>query len=286
MEAKVEREIRALITLLGDEDGNIKEIARKKLLEYGESASPLLKEAAFNDYEGRVRIEAQAILEELRLEALALQYRELSVSRTFNLEKGCFLLAQIEYPDLDVPLYVEKIDNLAREAQQRILGFRDARRRVQLINQFLFDEQGFRGNINAYYDPQNSYINRVIDRRLGIPISLSAIYLFIAERLNLPIFGIAMPGHFLLKFQNDWDVFYIDAFNHGQIISREDCKRFLNKLGYAFNESYLAITETRDILARMIRNLVLVYHQNNQRRKVDILESFLNTIIRRESWNA
>ena len=89
-----------MITLLGDEDGNIKEIARNKLLEYGESASPLLKEAAFNDYEGRVRIEAQAILEELRLEALALQFRELSDSPTFNLEKGCFLLAQIEYPRL------------------------------------------------------------------------------------------------------------------------------------------------------------------------------------------
>ncbi len=285
MDTKAEREIKALITLLGDDDGNIREIARQKLVEYGDSASHWLKEVAFNDSEGRIRIEAQSIIAELRLERLTQHFKELSNSSTFDLERGCFLLAQIDFPSLDVPVYEEKIDNLAREVQMRVLGVRDVRRRVQIINQFLFYEQGFRGNVNAYYDPQNSYINKVLDRRLGIPISLSALYLFVAKRLSLPIYGVSMPGHFLLKFQSDRDVFYIDAFNQGKILSKDECKRFLNRMGYTFHESYLATADPRDILTRLTRNLVLIYHQNNQQRKVDILERFISIIERRESWN-
>ncbi len=285
MDIKTEKQIQALITLLGDDDINIRDIARSKLQEMGDTAYELLKEVAFQDYEGRIRIEAQGILEQMRLDHLEQDFRKLCHAQEVDLEKGCFLLAQIEYPDLDVPHYVEKIDYLAFEAKRRISGVRDLRVQIQNVNKFLFLEQGFRGNIKAYYEPQNTYINKVLDRRLGIPISLSALYLFIAKRLQMPVYGVGMPVHFILKFNYQSHTYFIDAFNAGQILTKEDCIHYLNNIGYGFNDSFLETTPPREILARMIRNLVLIYHQTNQQRKVDILERFISIVGRREPWS-
>jgi regulator of sirC expression with transglutaminase-like and TPR domain len=285
MVVTTEREIRALITLLGDDDKKVRDIARTRLLEIGDSANQLLREVAFTDYEGRIRIEAQAILEEMRLERLVRHFKQLTNGSDVDLERGCFILSQIEYPDLDVPHYVEKIDYLALEAKRRVSRVRDLRQQVKMINKLLFYEQGFRGNVKSYYDPKNSYINTLLDRRLGIPISLSALYLMIAKRLKLPIYGVGMPVHFILKFQYESDTYYIDTFNAGQILTKEDCIHYLNNIGYAFNDSFLVICPPREILARMIRNLMLIYHQKDQQRKVDILERFISIIGRREPWS-
>ncbi|MFQ5770288.1 MAG: transglutaminase family protein, partial [bacterium] len=220
MKEKDLREIKALITLLGDDDLKIRNVAWERLLAHGEPAHQLIKEVAFSDSEGRIRIEAQALLEEIRLDNLAKHFKKIIQSSDFDLEQACFILAQIEYPNLNISHYIEKIEYLAHEAQIRILGIQEEKKQVKNINHFLFYEQGFRGNVDAYFDPENSYINKVLDRYLGIPISLSAIYLFIARRLNLPIFGVGFPGHFLLKYKRDSDLFYIDAFNHGKILTR------------------------------------------------------------------
>ncbi|MFQ5751753.1 MAG: transglutaminase family protein [bacterium] len=276
MKEKDLREIKALITLLGDDDLKIRNVAWERLLAHGEPAHQLIKEVAFSDSEGRIRIEAQALLEEIRLDNLAKHFKKIIQSSDFDLEQACFILAQIEYPNLNISHYIEKIEYLAHEAQIRILGIQEEKKQVKNINHFLFYEQGFRGNVDAYFDPENSYINKVLDRYLGIPISLSAIYLFIARRLNLPIFGVGFPGHFLLKYKRDSDLFYIDAFNHGKILTRHDCERFLNRMGYEFYDSYLDISTPKEMLARMIRNLVLIYHQSNQLKKIDTLEKIFS----------
>lgn len=280
MSTRLDKQIRALITLLGDDDPSIRNLVWDKLRGLGELAEPFLREVAFNDSEGRIRIETQALLEEIRLENLRNKFQCRIQSPHFDLEHACFILAQIEYPQLDVAHYISKIENLAVEAEKRIWGVREEILQVEHINHLLFSEQGFRGNVDAYFEPENSYINKVLDRCLGIPISLSALYLFIAKRLDLPIYGVSFPGHFLLKYKRDTDLFYIDAFHGGKILTRDDCERFLNKMGYEFHESYLAISTPKEILARMIRNLVLIYHQSNQRNKIDTLEKIFSDYIK------
>ncbi len=277
--SKQEREINALVTLLGDDDLNVKSIAQQKLLELGEPARQTLKQVAFSDSEGRTRIAAQTLLEDIRLEQLAQDFKKLNREPDFDLENACFILAKIEYPELNIPQYVSKIDQLAFEAEQRVYCVDDDRDKVDVINHFLFDEKGFRGNEKCYYEPENSYINKVLDRQTGIPISLSAIYLFLARRLNLPVYGVGFPGHFLLKYGSDTRPFFIDAFNRGQILSQQDCKHFLKKMGYTFYPYYLNTSESRDILARMIRNLVLIYLQKNQQNKIDTLEKIFSEFI-------
>ena len=277
--SKQEREINALITLLGDDDLKVKKVAQQKLLELGEPAQQTLKAIAFSDSDGRTRIAAQALLEDFRFERLAQDFNKLNREPDFDLESACFLLAKIEYPELDIQQYVNKIDQLALEAKRRLYGIPGDRDKVEVINHFLFDEKGFHGNEKSYYEPENSYINKVLDRQTGIPISLSAIYLFLARRLNLPVCGVGFPGHFLLKYRSNSRPFFIDAFNSGQILSQQDCKHFLRKMGYTFHPYYLNASGSRDILGRMIRNLVLIYLRKNQQSKIDALERIFSEFV-------
>ena len=275
---KQEREINALITLLGD-DLKVKNIAQKKLLELGEPAQQTLRQVAFSDSDGRTRIAAQALLEGFRLERLAQDFNKINRVSNFDLESACFILAKIEYPELDIQQYVNKIDQLALETERRLYGIQGEKDKVEVINHFLFDEKGFHGNEKSYYEPENSYINKVLDRQTGIPISLSAIYLFLAGRLNLPVCGVGFPGHFLLKYRSNSRPFFIDAFNSGQILSQQECEHFLRKRGYAFHPYYLNTSESRDILARMIKNLVLIYLQKNQQNKINTLVKFFSEFV-------
>jgi len=279
---KQEREINALITLLGDDDLKVKNIAQQKLLELGEPAQQTLRQVAFSDSDGRTRIAAQALLEGFRLERLAQDFNKINRVSDFDLESACFILAKIEYPELDIQQYVNKIDQLALETERRLYGIQGERDKVEVINHFLFDEKGFHGNEKSYYEPENSYINKVLDRQTGIPISLSAIYLFLAGRLNLPVCGVGFPGHFLLKYRSNSRPFFIDAFNSGQILSQQECEHFLRKRGYAFHPYYLNTSESRDILARMIKNLVLIYLQKNQQNKINTLVKFFSEFVMNE----
>lgn len=279
---KQEREINALITLLGDDDLKVKNIAQQKLLELGEPAQQTLRQVAFSDSDGRTRIAAQALLEGFRLERLAQDFNKINRVSDFDLESACFILAKIEYPELDIQQYVNKIDQLALETERRLYGIQGERDKVEVINHFLFDEKGFHGNEKSYYEPENSYINKVLDRQTGIPISLSAIYLFLAGRLNLPVCGVGFPGHFLLKYRSNSRPFFIDAFNSGQIISQQECEHFLRKRGYAFHPYYLNTSESRDILARMIKNLVLIYLQKNQQNKINTLVKIFSEFVMNE----
>lgn len=280
--SKQEREINALITLLGDDDLKVKNIAQQKLLELGEPAQQTLRQVAFSDSDGRTRIAAQALLEGFRLERLAQDFNKINRVSDFDLESACFILAKIEYPELDIQQYVNKIDQLALETERRLYGIQGERDKVEVINHFLFDEKGFHGNEKSYYEPENSYINKVLDRQTGIPISLSAIYLFLAGRLNLPVCGVGFPGHFLLKYRSNSRPFFIDAFNSGQILSQQECEHFLRKRGYAFHPYYLNTSESRDILARMIKNLVLIYLQKNQQNKINTLVKFFSEFVMNE----
>lgn len=279
---KQEREINALITLLGDDDLKVKNIAQQKLLELGEPAQQTLRQVAFSDSDGRTRIAAQALLEGFRLERLAQDFNKINRVSDFDLESACFILAKIEYPELDIQQYVNKIDQLALETERRLYGIQGERDKVEVINHFLFDEKGFHGNEKSYYEPENSYINKVLDRQTGIPISLSAIYLFLAGRLNLPVCGVGFPGHFLLKYRSNSRPFFIDAFNSGQILSQQECEHFLRKRGYPFHPYYLNTSESRDILARMIKNLVLIYLQKNQQNKINTLVKIFSEFVMNE----
>ncbi len=148
-----------------------------------------------------------------------------------DLVRAALTIARTEYPDLDIESYVARIDELARAAEARISDVGDAAQTIAALNRTLFEEAGLRGNREDYYDPRNSFLNDVLDRGLGIPITLALIYMEVGRRLGFPLFGVGMPGHFLLKhYDIDGRETLVDCFNGGDILSPQDCQRRLDEI--------------------------------------------------------
>ena len=174
-----------------------------------------------------------------------------------DLGRAALLIAATEYPQLDVENELAHLDSLAAAASSRFGGDRDPLYVANVLSEFLFDEIGFRGNHEDYYDPRNSFLNEVLSRRLGIPISLSLLYVEVGKRLGVPLVGVGMPGHFLVRHR-DVDDLFIDPFHGGVLLSERECQQRLQKVTQdevQWDSSYVATVTKREFLARMLRNL-------------------------------
>jgi regulator of sirC expression with transglutaminase-like and TPR domain len=271
-------QIKALIRLLSDDNERIVRTISTKLVEYGVQAVPLLQEAEIEQPEMAMRI-AQ-VLDDIRGGAIEQELRALMArpDHHVDLEAGAFLLARYAYPTLDVPAYALQLDALAMEVRERVGARVSSEEAVKALGRYLFTEQGFRGNTKNYYEADNSYVNRVLDRRTGIPISLSILYLLVARRLRFPVFGVGMPGHFLVKFEGERYKVFIDCFNGGALLTEKDCARFLIQAGYGFDDKYLRKSSTRAILLRSMKNLIPIYQRMNDAVKEARLSRFVEVV--------
>lgn len=180
-----------------------------------------------------------------------------------DLVRTALTIARTEYPDLDIEKYVSCVDTLARRVGARIPDAGDATQTIAALNHVLFKEEGFRGNRDNYYDPRNSFLNDVLERKLGIPISLAVVYMEVARRVGFPLFGVGMPGHFLLKhYDVEGRQVLIDCFEGGHILSDRDCQQRLDEIysgQLPLQPDFLMAVSRRQILTRVLNNLKTVY---------------------------
>lgn len=185
-----------------------------------------------------------------------------------NLAHTALLLArELAYPSLEIDKYLHQLDDLADQAAKRVRLKDSTAVRAELLSEFLFKEEQFRGNTAVYDDPRNSYLNEVLERRLGIPLTLSLLYLAVAERLHLPAFGVGLPGHFIVGVDVHGDTLYFDPFHGGGRLSAGDCARLVElTVGYtgAFQPSWLTAVSPHDIFNRMLNNLRIIFTQRHQ----------------------
>lgn len=174
-----------------------------------------------------------------------------------------FLIAAMEYPGLDLDRQFGLLDSLADGVAGKLNASQDPLFRVNTLSEYLFDELGFQGNLEDYYDPRNSFLNEVLRRRLGIPITLSLVCIEVGKRLDIPLLGVSMPGHFLLKHRDE-EALFIDPFYKGILLSEEECAQRLQEATQAnipWDPAYLAQVSNRDFVARLLRNLKNIYLQ-------------------------
>jgi regulator of sirC expression with transglutaminase-like and TPR domain len=262
-----ETDRQALVKLLSDDDATVLQLLEEKFLEMGPDGLAFLESVA-RDAAPDARRGARRILHTIRERDVFETFVRFCATcgNAFELEAGCWLLARTRYPDLDTVAYQARLNQMARELKERLTGRESPRATIEVCNRYFFRRLGFRGNEEDYYDPDNSYLNRVLDRRLGIPISLSAMYLLIGRRLGLPLHGVNLPGHFLLKWRVTSGEFYIDAFNEGQVLQVEDCREMCEQMGQRFQPAHLAAATPRQILLRMCRNLQAIYLESDEAR--------------------
>ena len=190
-----------------------------------------------------------------------------------SLAEGALLIAAGEYEDLDVDRYLKRIDEMGENLRRRLRSDISTSEALLALNRYVFEELGFSGNADDYYDPRNSYLNDVIDRKLGIPITLAVLYIEIGRRIGLPLHGVSFPNHFLVKCVLREGAIILDPYARGASLGLEDLPQRLQaiakdaELDETVLKTMLTSAEPRDVFARMLRNLRAIYLNKGDRLK-------------------
>lgn len=179
-----------------------------------------------------------------------------------DLAYAALCIAQAHRPNLDPQHYLDRLDECAQVLVKQLPEERYPLKVLKALNHYIYDELGFRGNISDYYDPCNSFFDQVFDRRLGIPITLSLVYLELAKRVDFPMEGIGMPGHFLIRPCVDEMDVYVDAFHRGEVLFAQDCQERLQHIygqPVTLQPEHLSPVSNSQFLARLLNNLKAVY---------------------------
>jgi regulator of sirC expression with transglutaminase-like and TPR domain len=185
----------------------------------------------------------------------------------------------LAYPALNIDTYLSRLDTLTEQARLQLQAYKTMDEQVDTLSDYLFYQQDFRGNRGDYQDPQNSYLNRVMDRKLGIPITLSLLYVTVAQRLGIPAYGVGLPGHFIVGVFEKGKEILLDPFNAGLRLSTGDCARLVSETTgekVAFNPKWLQAVSPETLLARMLTNLSHAYIQKeNWQMAIPVIQHLL-----------
>lgn len=194
------------------------------------------------------------------------------------LAEAALLIAAEEYQSLEGPFYLGRLDYFGDLAREQAADARDAIDVITALNLTLFERLGFRGNRESYYDPRNSFLNEVIDRRTGIPITLTVVYIEVAKRIGFPIKGVGMPYHFIAKHESEGGDFFIDPFNAGGLLGSAECDELITRMSggkIELQPEHLQAVTNKQILTRMLSNLIGVYLPTDPRRALSAIERIL-----------
>jgi regulator of sirC expression with transglutaminase-like and TPR domain len=244
----------ALLGLLDDPSPSVRGALQAYFLGLGPTAARLLQEVAT----GSNRIlasHARRYLEELRFTDPVAEFRDFIRAQNYDLETGSLLLSRTVNAQADPEATTAALDALATRCRELIVEPGTTREKCRVINRVLFHESGFRGNVEDYTDPNNSFLDQVLERRRGIPVSLSIVYLLVARRLGLMLEPVGLPGHFVVGCFLTGEPFFIDPFEGGSMLTATEVSNTLRARNLHVAESDLTPTPVREVLCRTCRNL-------------------------------
>ena len=280
----LDSELRSLFALLDDPDPRVAEVVQERIRMRGDDVVlPLLSfiEGSPNPL---AKERAEVLADQFTIAQIKEGFRTLTPRFMRHddqaFEDGAFLIARYANPRLNAAKYRTMLDEMAEQLRQRLSGLSSALEILDVVNHFFFEELRFRGNQAMFMEPENSYLDRVLDRRIGIPISLAVIYLLVADvRLRLPFSGACAPGHFLVRYDGlRSEPLFVDAFNSGTILRSRDIKRYLDSAGLPFHKEFLEAAHPRSILLRMMRNLMMVFTERGNKTSRKSFQEFMRIL--------
>ncbi|QEC76075.1 transglutaminase family protein [Mucilaginibacter ginsenosidivorax] len=276
-------EVNSLIRLLDDPDNEIYDHVHEKLLGYGSEVIAYL-ETAFEQAFDAVQQERIAnLVHEIQFRSLKTDLQLWHQSGAFDLLQGILIINRYQYPDLDEQRVINQVESIKRDIWIQMMNEASPKEQIKLINHVFYNIYGFSGNISNHLDPQNSYLSQVLETKKGNQISLAIIYSIIAQKLDVPVYGVNLPQHFILAYvdesmENNFEggiLFYINAFNKGFIFGRRDVDMFLKQLNLKFDKQFYEPCSNTDIIKRVIRNLISAYENLGSAEKVVELNELL-----------
>ncbi|MFI5163531.1 MAG: transglutaminase-like domain-containing protein [Sphingobacteriales bacterium] len=279
-------EVKSMIRLLDDPDNEIYEHVHEKLLSLGIEAIEYLESAWEEAFDAIQQDRLANLVHEIQFGMVKNDLKLWHQSGSFDLLRGILIVNRYQYPDLDEQKLINQIESIKRDIWLQMMNDASPSEQVKLINHVFYNIHGFSGNTTNHQDPQNSYISQVLDTRRGNQISLAIIYSVIAQKLDIPVYGVNLPQHFILAYvdetmQSEFEggiLFYINAFNKGFIFGRRDVDMFLKQLNLKFDKQFYEPCSNTDIIKRVIRNLIASYEHMGSPEKVAELNELLGIL--------
>jgi regulator of sirC expression with transglutaminase-like and TPR domain len=280
------KEVIALITLLDDPDESIYSQVKERFIMLGPAAIPHLETAWENSFDMVMQKRIEGIIHDIHFEALQRALKQWAEHEQEDLFKGICLVARYQYPDLDEAKLKKQLQQIKQDVWLEIHDDLTGLEKVKIINHILFEIHQFSGNITNYHAPQNSFINVVLENKKGNPVMLSVVYALICKELNIPVYGVNLPQHFVLAYVNDFAnlydtnhktlsdniLFYINPFSKGLIFSQKDIDSFLKQLNIEPENKYYLPCSNLEIVKRVLNNLIYSYEKLGYLEKVDELK--------------
>lgn len=272
-------EIDALVKLLDDPDEEVFSHVQGKLLEYGNDVITYLETAWEQSLDTLLQERIENIVHTIQFtnvkEDLNLWYQ----SGAFDLIQGALIVNRYQFPDLNEQAIISQIEEIKTEVWLGLQYEMSSIEKIKLINHVFYNQFGFSGNTKNHHDPQNSYLNQVLESKKGNQISLAIIYATIAQKLDIPVYGVNLPQHFILGYidetnkDKEYDVlFYINAFNKGAIFGKHDVDQFLRQLNLEPQPGFYTPCSNAEIIRRIIRNLISAYEKLGAMEKAEELK--------------
>ncbi|MBV9673511.1 MAG: transglutaminase family protein [Verrucomicrobia bacterium] len=251
----------AIIRLLQDDDPDTVTLTKKQLATGGTEIISDLKDLLSTDDE-KVAFHVRDILSSIEGRSAKTAFEDVcrNISATADLERGCWYLAKVFLPGLEIQKYMDIVNDWGQELQSRTARLDSAPARVLAMAHFLGRDLGLRGNADNYYNVNNSLLPCVIDSRLGIPISLSVLYMIVASRAKIVVDGINLPGHFVVRHG---DILF-DPFHEGRVLSSRDCAEILSQQKLSLQPSHLQSAPPRLVLMRILGNLLHIFEEDDE----------------------
>ena len=285
-----EKEIESLIKLLDDPDQEIASHVEEKLLSYGNDVINHLENAWGQSLDSILQERIENLVHKIQFQNIKKELELWYIGGAFDLLQGILIINKYQYPDLDEQKVINQLEDIKRDIWMQMIYDMSPVEKVKLINHVIYGTNGFTGNTTNHQDPQNSYISQVLESRKGNQILLAVIYSIIAQKLDIPIYGVNLPQHFILAYVDetpaesimvsgdlfeDRILFYINAFNKGFMFGRKDVDAFLKQLNLKPNEHFYEPCTNIDIIQRVLRNLISAYEKLSAVDKVRELEELL-----------
>lgn len=275
-----EPQLKALISLLDDPDNNIYEEVKDKIISYGDDVIPHLEYAWETSLDHLLQQRVEEIIHFLQFNSIKDAIKNWKQNNTNNLIEGAIIVAKHQYPDLNQEFITNYINQLTQDIWLELNDNLTALEKVKVLNRVIFDIHGFNGNVKNINSPQNSYINNVIETKKGNPITLAIIYLAVCQRLQIPIYGVNVPAHFILAFAEEKNnvLFYLNVFNKGSVFSKNDIDKFLEQLQKEPKKEYYIPCDNLTTIKRLIQHLVYTYDNLGYLDKKEELMELLNIL--------
>lgn len=285
-----EIEIQALINLLDDPDTEIFHSVSQKLLDQGIKIIPELEKARGNSFNKLFQERIENIIRKIQFQTTLKKFSEWTHCVTNDLLEGSFWVAKYQYPDLELTELQYHIDKIVKDIWLELNDNLTALEKIKILNHIIFNVHGFTKNLSNFYSPRNSYINQVLETKKGNPLSLSIIYVIVAQQLCLPVFGVNLPKNFILAYQNELQpkspedyeeaniLFYINTNNNGAVLGKQEIDYFIEQLNIEPQKSFYIPCSNIEIIQRLILNLIFSYEKSGSSEKVKDLKNLLTVV--------